>query len=125
MDIAKIYKVSNAAEEGQWIAIGKDAKVKVRRLWNEDHSAEYRRRLRPFQNMRESARPEEEIRKITIDCLAKHVFVGFKTLVEEGKELKDTLEERRRILDQYELFSDHIIELARNVENFQEDVEKN
>jgi len=99
-DISLVFSMDEKKElEGVWIDIGMGAEIKVAREMNENFRNETIKRHAELQDeynldlMTDERELEEDIK-----IAAKTIFLGMKNVLSNGKELKDTQENRELVL---------------------------
>jgi hypothetical protein len=134
-DLKKAYGFSEQkATEGVKMMIGPDPKkdyVLIRRLPNDDYRTEltnaFQANGKALELLRTHDPKSHQKRDAELQCevLAKTIVVGWgPNFSEDGKALKDTLEERIRVLIKYPDFRADCVEFASNNTNYPPELDK-
>ena len=126
MDINKFKADKKKEEEGVWIDIGEDARIKVARLNNEKYKNHFRRTTKPYRRqIRNGNLAEDVAERLLIDAMANTILLGWENLEEGGKAIKYSVENAKRILSESVDFRDLVSDAAGEIESYRiEDLEE-
>lgn len=111
--------------EGVWEDMGSGCRFLIARSGNPNFEAARKKYGRSVLRQIEND-DLEEARETTILCemIAKTVWLAFEGLTEDGKKVKDSYENRLRILTDYKDLRSEILEIARTRQRFHIETQK-
>ena len=118
MDLKKEFAFDETLSvEGVWVSIGDGADLLVARMNNPKYRKHLRRALLPY-TRRGGTMSEKQNREVLVDATANCILLDWKGMSEDGKVLKYSVEEAKRLFFDYEDFFQLVIGLAADNENY-------
>lgn len=115
LDLSAVYQVVDEAENGKEFDLGDGAKVILRSSDSEAYNRELRRIAQRFSR----AKTEKAREEITIETMAKALWLGGSGFVDDGKELDvNDFEVRKQLLRKYRTFRNELSRMADTMMNF-------
>lgn len=127
MDLSNFKTDNKLEEEGSWVQVGKDAKIKVARIRNKKYLKLFKRLAAPYKSsIRKGSLEDSVADDILNKCIAETVLLDWKGLSVEGSELEYSSEEAYKILSnpEYKDFKDMVVEIADDMEVFKNNEEE-
>jgi len=130
MEIVKQFAVNEErAEQGVWIPIGEDARLKVARANNPNFRRVFRKLITPYTAaIRSNSLPDDVDDQIMIRAIAETILVDWQGITENGEPIPYSVEKARKYL-QHEPFRELVMNFARDLslykEAMDEETEKN
>lgn len=106
-------------EKGVWIDFGGGAEFKLASLQCKAFQEDFRARTKPYTDVNREI-PEKEQEQIMIDCLAKHIVLGWKNVFDGESEFKYTKDNAKKLLTEMSTVRDMIINESKKMQNFKE-----
>jgi hypothetical protein len=132
MDFATFRTDTALEDEGAWVALDDQTRVKVARIGNRKYREAFQRRIRPYAKaLKAGALSDKIAEQIMTDTLAETVLLGWQGFTRDGAELAYSAEAARAMLADpaYKDFRDLVVEIAGEMATFKrradEDAEKN
>lgn len=130
MDLSTFDLDDKLSVEGQWVPIGKSAKLKIARLNNEKYREFIKQKTKPYRSaMRAGTVDDELMTEIMVQAMARTILLGWDGLTDKGEAVPYTIETAERLLRDKEPFRELVASLANDQQLFQEaeiaDGEKN
>ena len=118
MDLKKEFSFDpDLANSGVWIPIGDGAELLVARMNNDNYRKGLRAALLPY-SRRGMTLSEKQNVEVMTTAASQHVLLGWKGLKEDGKELKYSPEEAKRLFDEYQDFFQLVVGVASDSDQF-------
>jgi hypothetical protein len=119
MDINKFKTDKKKEEEGVWIEIGEEARIRVARLNNEKYKNHFRRTTKPYRRQIRNGNLSEDVaERLLIDAMANTILLGWENLTEDGKAIKYSIDNAKRILSESSDFRDLVADAAGEIEAY-------
>lgn len=130
MDLSTFDVNDKLSIEGKWVPIGKDAKLRVARLNNENYRAYVKKATSPYKGAMRAGQVDEDLMtEIIIQAAARHILLGWEGLTENKEPVPYSVPKAEELLRNKEPFRDLVMSLANDQQLFNdaeiEESEKN
>jgi hypothetical protein len=123
MDISKFNR-SETEQTGQWFDLGQGARVKVRAVTHKAFKKDLEIKMKPHLRLKRMGTLDPKIEDdLTAEAMARHIFVEFEGLEENGKKLENNYETRLRLIRDTKL-GNYIGAIAIDIDNFTSEIEE-
>ncbi len=121
MEVEKL-ETTKSEIEGMWVPF-RDAKLLICSATKPAYRRALQARMKPFQRqLRRELMPQEELDKITVECFAEHVLIGWSGFTEKGAELPYSKAKAVELLTKYPKLYDAAAGYASDAAAFEEQV---
>lgn len=121
MDIKKFATNLTLEDEGVWVQLDSETKLKIARSGNKRYRGALARLTAPHKVALRSGKVSDEVADaILVEALAEAVLLDWEGMFEGGKPLPYSKEEAKRLLADPSLkdFRDFVVEFANDMENY-------
>lgn len=121
MDLGTFDVNDELSIAGQWVPIGKGAKLRIARLNNEKYRDFIKLKMKPYRSaMRAGTVDEDLTTEVVVQAMARHILLDWEGLTEKGSAVVYTVEKAEELLRDKEPFRDLVMALANDQQLFQE-----
>lgn len=127
MNINKFKVDTQKVNDGVWVDLGENARVKLARTTNKKYQEALSKKLKPYKNAMEAGNADyKAISKIIAECAADFIVLDWEGFTEGEKDLPYSRDKVIEILttEEYKDFGEMLLNLAAERSTFQAEEEK-
>lgn len=122
MDISNFDVSDSLSIEGQWVPIGRNARLKIARMNNERYRKYIKTKTKPYQSAIRAGTVDDELMiEIVVQAMARTILLDWEGLTENKAPIPYTVEKAEELLRNKEPFRELVASLANDQQLFQEE----